>query len=168
MGSYTGTVPTFAANDIPTADQFAEIVNFMTAETGVWTAYTPTWAASAGTPSLGNGSLTGSYRRIGKTVDFRMQFTAGSSTTFGTAGAYWAFGLPPIGTCSGYYAFALRMIDYATKEYLGMASMANGASEFEMFQSGAGGTGYGRIANNSPFTFGTSDGLWTNGTYELA
>ena len=35
---------------------------------GAWTAYTPTWQATTA-PSLGNGSLTGRYRKIGRTLD---------------------------------------------------------------------------------------------------
>lgn len=54
--------------------------------TPAWTSYTPTWTATAN-PAIGNGSLTGAYRQIGKKVTFRIRMLAGSTTTFGT-GAY--------------------------------------------------------------------------------
>jgi hypothetical protein len=57
-----------------------------------WQAYTPTWTAAGTAPSLGNGTLTGAYTQIGKTVHFRLKFVAGSTTTFGTSG--WRFTLP--------------------------------------------------------------------------
>jgi len=167
MGAYSGTVPTFLAGELPDADKFIEISNFMTAATAAWTSYTPTWTASAGTPAVGNGSLTGAYRRIGKTVDFRMLLTAGSTTTYGTAGAYWAFGMPALGNCNGLYVFAVRLLDNGFKEYMAVGAASNGGA-FDMYQAGAGGTGYGRLLNNSPFTFGNTDQLWANGTYELA
>lgn len=45
-----------------------------------WTAFTPTW--SGGT--IGNGSISAAYKRIGKTVHFWIQIVAGTTTTWGT------------------------------------------------------------------------------------
>lgn len=59
----------------------------LAAMTSQWVAYTPTWTAVTTSPTLGNGSLVGAYKQIGKTVHFRITVTAGSTTTFG-AGAY--------------------------------------------------------------------------------
>ena len=55
-----------------------------TIQAGAWTTYTPTWTSSSGTPSIGNGTLTGSYCVIGKTVFWDVSLVAGSTTTFGT------------------------------------------------------------------------------------
>jgi hypothetical protein len=49
-----------------------------------WTAYTPAWTTSGTAPSLGNGTLTGRYMKIGRTVIVHINFIAGSTTTFGT------------------------------------------------------------------------------------
>lgn len=81
MGSYNGTVPSFLAGELPDADKFLEITNFMTAMTDAWTTYTPTLANL----TLGNGTMTASYRRIGKTLELRFRFTLGSTSAVGTS-----------------------------------------------------------------------------------
>lgn len=127
-----------------------------------WIAYTPTWAASAGSVSIGNGTLTGRYRLIGKTVDFTFKLTAGSTTTYGTAGAFWTIGLPPVGNALVDYVFPMRMLDLGTLEYTGYACVGAGLAVLEFFKSVS-----GRVLNNSPFTVGTGDSMWANGRYEL-
>jgi hypothetical protein len=57
-----------------------------------WSSYTPTWTATGTAPSLGNGTLSGNYIQIGKTVFAQIYFAAGSTTTFGTGS--WRFSLP--------------------------------------------------------------------------
>src|SRR5688572_26599360 len=108
-------MPAPLAGAIILADDFNE----------AWTAYTPTWTASAGAVAIGNGSLTGRYRQFGKTVRFSLQWVAGSTTTYGTAGAYWIFGLPAVGNVAQSYVFQLRMLDAAMLEYAGFASVAS-------------------------------------------
>jgi len=161
MGSYTGTVPTLSSGEQPGGTKFLEITNFMTAMTAAWTTYTPTWTASAGAVAIGNGTLTGRYRLIGKTVDFEISLVAGSTTTYGTAGAYWTIGAPTVGNAVASYAYPLRLFDAGVLEYAGIAASAT-ATTFELFKPVS-----GRILNNSPFTFGSGDSLWFNGTYEL-
>src|SRR5262245_308636 len=56
------------------------------------TDYTPTWSATGTAPSLGNGSIQGKYWRLGRLVLYRLVFTAGSTTTFGSGA--WLFTLP--------------------------------------------------------------------------
>ncbi len=64
---------------------------------GSWSDYTPTWVAeSGGTPAVGNGTLAGRYMKVGRTVDFLVKLTVGSTTTFGNSNANWAFGLPAL------------------------------------------------------------------------
>lgn len=61
---------------------------------GAWTPYTPTWTAlTSGTTVVGNGSLGGRYRLVGKTCDFYFTLKIGS-TSYGAFGV-WAFGHPP-------------------------------------------------------------------------
>jgi hypothetical protein len=58
-----------------------------------WGTYTPTWTAGAGSPSLGTGTLSGSYRLIGSTLDCSIQLVWGGTTSAaGTTG--WFFTLP--------------------------------------------------------------------------
>src|SRR5262245_14617589 len=81
MGVYTNTPPTFLAGELPDADKFTEISNFMTATVGAWTTWTPTLANL----TLGNGTVTAKYRRLGKTVDYRFKFVLGSTSAVGTS-----------------------------------------------------------------------------------
>ncbi|MEW2567625.1 hypothetical protein [Streptomyces sp. NPDC047070] len=68
---------------------------------GAWTDYTPSWIAeTGGTPTIGNGTLTGRFLKIGRTVDFLIRLAYGSTSTPGNANANWAFGLPPSSTPS--------------------------------------------------------------------
>ena len=54
------------------------------AQGGVWTSYTPVWTAAGTACALGNGTITGAFRRRGDVVDWRVILTPGSTTTFGT------------------------------------------------------------------------------------
>ena len=57
-----------------------------------WTPYTPIWAASSGGASVGNGTLHGYYRLVGKSLTFRIHLVLGSTTSGGTGA--WTFTLP--------------------------------------------------------------------------
>ena len=59
---------------------------------GNWTTYTPDWTATSN-PSIGNGTLTGFWRRIGDSVEIIVNLCPGTTTTFGSGP--WVFGLPP-------------------------------------------------------------------------
>lgn len=52
---------------------------------GAPTTYVPVWSSSGGANTLGNGTITGSYTRIGKLVHYRISFTFGSTSSV-TAG----------------------------------------------------------------------------------
>jgi len=54
-----------------------------------WTAYTPVWTTTGTAPALGNGTLTGRYLKIGRTVIIHINMIAGSTTTFGTGNYNW-------------------------------------------------------------------------------
>lgn len=59
-----------------------------------WTSYTPVWTGSGTNPVIGNGTISGRYRRVGDadelTVEIRV--VMGGSTTYGTG--FWIFSLP--------------------------------------------------------------------------
>lgn len=60
---------------------------------GSWVSYAPTWAATGGTPSVGNGTLTGYYRTYGDVCDIAISLTLGSSSSMTNTTA-WTFSLP--------------------------------------------------------------------------
>ncbi len=77
---YTWTVPTYTANNLR---------SYPTYQTRSLT-YVPTWIASGTAVSLGDATLTGTYRIDMRTVTVRFLFAAGSTTTFGTGTYSWA------------------------------------------------------------------------------
>jgi hypothetical protein len=57
-----------------------------------WSTYTPAWGASSVNPTLGNGTITGRYFKIGKLVQVQVALNFGSTTNVGS-GLY-SFSLP--------------------------------------------------------------------------
>ena len=49
-----------------------------------WTTYTPVWSTSGTSPSLGDGTLKGLWRRAGDSMEIIIRLTFGSTTTPGT------------------------------------------------------------------------------------
>ena len=49
-----------------------------------WQSYTPTWYNSTTNPSVGNGSISGKWRRVGSDMEGEVIIRVGSTTTFGT------------------------------------------------------------------------------------
>ncbi|TIU88812.1 MAG: hypothetical protein E5W06_00135 [Mesorhizobium sp.] len=52
----------------------------------------PTWTGTTTNPSIGNGTLSGSYVKVGRLVHFDLLMQSGSTTTFGSG--VWSFSLP--------------------------------------------------------------------------
>ena len=59
----------------------------------VWTSYTPVWGSTSTAPGIGNGTITGRYKKNGKDLDLRVMVTMGTTTTYGAAA--WTISLPP-------------------------------------------------------------------------
>jgi len=159
----------------PTGAQGPQGVTGPTGPTGAgasdltaWATYTPTWASDSGTPSIGNGSITGRYKQIGKTVFFNLKLTYGSTTT-GGSGA-WMFGLP-VTAYDPNYQFAVSILNNGAAWY---GAIANGnykgsTSYFTVIhQNDTQTTVWGGVSSTAPFTFGTSDTLTVSGSYEAA
>ena len=49
-----------------------------------WQSYMPTWYNSTTNPSVGNGSISGKWRRVGSDMEGEVIIRVGSTTTFGT------------------------------------------------------------------------------------
>ena len=123
-----------------------------------WTAYTPTWAANTGSPTIGNGTLTGKYVQIGKLLHFKIALTFGSTTSVGTS-TVWRFGLP-VPVVYDNMPVPGWLLDSGTAEYLATATVS-AATEVRPTVS----TGY--LSYNAPFTWTTNDCLRIQGTLEV-
>lgn len=60
--------------------------------TAAWEAYTPVFSSSGGGASVGNGSLTGFFLRVGKLIHYRIFFDYGATSNAGSG--TWQFTLP--------------------------------------------------------------------------
>lgn len=134
------------------------------ARAGAWTSYTPVWSATTTNPVLNNGTITGAYNQIGKTVNFRILMTVGSLTTFGTGNYRWT--LPVTGSVSGYTVANGFIYDASTTNYFPVnAARASTTQITEVFYT----TNLsGNLTSVLPITWATSDQICFNGTYEAA
>lgn len=131
-----------------------------------WTSYTPTWTMSVTNPSLGNGTLTGAYKAIGKTVEFRLRFVAGSTTTFGEG--LWSFSLP-----SGYSPAAAQTTygmaaSAASARYVLAAYLTAADGVFRMAYGGTSGVRTNAGATDVPFEWSQNAQLILGGVYEAS
>lgn len=125
--------------------------------TGVWTSYTPTWTATGTAPSLGNGTIVGSYIQVGKLVIYRGRLDMGSTTTFGTG--TWNFSIP-VAFASNASVGVSFLSDATGIAYPAVAAFFG--SNLFLIATG------GNVTNTNPFTWATSDNLAWTATYEAA
>lgn len=133
---------------------------------GAWTSYTPAWTSSGTAPGLGNGTLVGSYAQFGKVIHFRLVFTAGSTTTYGTGN--YNFSIPLTANTTVTATANCRVLDAsATSAYFGHGTVF---STTVIPQTGTTGSPavLSTVTNTSPMTFATSDEVRIWGTYEAS
>jgi hypothetical protein len=160
MGSYSGTVPSFLAGELPDATKLKEVTDFMTAATAAWTTFTPTLVSSSGSPTIGNGTLTGRYKRLGKDVLVEIVLTRGSTTSFGTG--FISFGnLPVTARTTVSAAGSATLFDSGTNSFVGSCHLETTTSIAPLSASGV-------ITSTVPFTWATSDIIRLSMTYEAA
>jgi len=131
-----------------------------------WTAYTPTWGASVN-PSIGNGTIVGRYKQIGKVVHFTIKLTAGSTTSFG-AGT-WVLYLP-ITAQSSTYQFVGNVLDSSTGDRyqaIGAGDIQGDTSYFSVLVNSTTASSP-LITTGNPMSWASGDTLTISGTYEAA
>lgn len=123
---------------------------------GVWLTYNP---ISSGI-TIGNGTSTGRYTSIGKTVIFTINVTFGSTTT--TSGLF-TFAVPKTSANqSQQTAFAAWGIDTGVSFYTGVGRLAANASTFTVNRTND------TWQATAPFTWGNTDAITISGSYESA
>lgn len=83
----------FAAGQFLTADDLQAMVDQIDNLTAPgWTSYTPTWGSSGTAPAIGNGTLSGRYRRQAGSdrVEVEIKLVWGTTTTSGTGFYNWS------------------------------------------------------------------------------
>lgn len=137
-----------------------------TSPDGLWTNFTPTWTASTTNPTIGNGLLEGTYKRVGNTVHVWMMMTAGSTTTFGS-GEY-KISLPVTARAISRAVLSLVMNNDGTRLYNSLAhnayttSLSLDSDNVTLFWD------TGVVTHNSPFAWASGDWFIVSGTYEAS
>ena len=150
------TPRTWAAAEVVTANIMNTHVRDNLKALTEWTSYTPSWTATGGTPSLGNGTLTGHYLLAGNLLAIRIALTWGS-TTSATGTSVWRFSLP-----SGITApppNALQAFSYDSSANINYSAIGFG----DTTTLGAGTHGGQNVGNTIPFTWATGDALVIQG-----
>lgn len=117
-----------------------------------FTSYTPAWTAGTSNPSIGNGTITGAYRRTGTWVLGFISVTAGTTTTFGSGEYFWSIPSGLIGVVrSASHGIAALRDASATVHYLGAINLSTSLLvQCRMH-------GVAELAQGTPITLATSD-----------
>lgn len=134
-----------------------------------WTSYTPTWSGSTGAPAIGNGTIVGRQRTCGKTVEFQILLTVGSTTTFGSGFYYFSLPSTAVRIQSGCVGFAFDVSGGAHTPLVGIISNAAAVSPATLANVVPLNTTSGAvISGTAPFTFANGDIIQISGMYEAA
>lgn len=138
-------------------------------ESTAWTSYNPTITADGGGFALNNGTLTGRYKQVGKTVFFNLKFVFGSTTNAGTG--HWNFSLPVTAYDSN-FTFSAAILDDGVAWYggIGNGNYTGSTSSFAVIIPGtnASVTTWASVGNGGPFIWGAADNITISGSYEAA
>jgi hypothetical protein len=173
-GSLLGTASLAATASYTISSSYAVSSSFSETAASVptyetpWIPYTPSWTSlDTPQPILGNGTLTGNYKVIGKICFVRVKLTFGLTTNGGSN--TWLFGLP---------------IAAITPDAIQLpCSIQNSEQESQWYTGTVSGTYQGTTTTSAvlvnsfpatpvnatyPFIWNTLDSLQFNGSYEIA
>lgn len=128
---------------------------------GRWTRYTPAWTSTGTTPTLGNGSINGTWLRVGDSIFLGLALIMGSTTTFGTGGYFFSVPVSIQGVMGSGGFFALD--SSAGAYYWGSAGVQSSTT----LGAQADNTG-GLVGQTLPFTWASGDQLVISGWLALA
>lgn len=145
---------------------YALTASSTTAFDGAWTSYTPSWSTPGTQPSIGNGTLSGAYKQIGKTVFVRVRLVFGTTTAGGTGD--WQFGLPVSASSAAGIQFPCSILDAGNAWYQATANgQYSGVTDrTSIIGQSSGANSSQGITSTFPITWGNLDSLQFNGSYE--
>jgi hypothetical protein len=160
MGLNTTPRTWVAGETVSAAEMNTEVRDAITGIEAAWTAYSPSWTSTGTAPVLGNGTLTGSYLRIGHTIFYKIRLTAGSTTTFGTL--TYQLSLPvAAANVTAYDDLGGVVANIAAVKYAGAAFVATSIQVQILFGSTI-------MTPTSPGTFASGNTISVNGSFEAA
>lgn len=155
--SLNTTPRTWVSGEVVTAAHMnAEVRDALTGIQAAWTEYTPTLTNI----TLGNGTMTARYWRVGKTITVNFVFAAGTTTTY-AAGSLGISTPTTMNTVGGANGVAYCHNGSTATRNPGVI-IQNSTTQVG-FQFGAGVAG---ATNLIPFTWGTAAALTGTFTYE--
>jgi hypothetical protein len=132
-----------------------------------WTSYTPSWTAASSNPAIGNGTLQGWYKVIGKTCFVRGNIVIGSTTTFGSG--EWYISMPFTASHADAILMTANLLDNGSAWYNAVVNGARAGFNYKSALQYQGGAGTALDVNaTQPFTWTNSDRFLWNGSYEIA
>jgi len=158
MTVWNSTLPTLYAGLIPDGDDFTILADALHGVADAWTSYVPVWSATGTAPAVGNGSIVGAYKQVGKWVETRGLLTMGSTTTYGTG--VWRFTLPVTALGTEYVGCA-QLLDSGTQDKAGSCNTASTTLLQPCSSAGA-------CASTTPHAWATNDQVRWHISYEAA
>jgi hypothetical protein len=160
------TAPFLAGHEPTSAELVTQVTNNLKALGDPWTAYTPVWTAVTTNPTIGNGTITGAVRAIGKHITFRIVIVAGTTTGFGS-GVY-SFTYPafaPIdSSANGNAGITGFFWDNSGTQPFGAIGVGQSTTTFRMVMSSS--NSY--MGSALPVAGAVNDKICILGTYEQA
>lgn len=92
---------------------------------GVWTSFTPSWSASV---TVGNGTNQGMYRLDGKTLDLKVAFVSGTTTSISTTGVSLTFPNSMSSASSLAVQELMVTVAYPLASFMGVATIGPSAT----------------------------------------
>jgi hypothetical protein len=127
-----------------------------------WSSYTPVWSSSGTAPALGNGTLTGKYKRVGDTVHIRIVLLLGTTSTVGS-GTY-RFSLPVAGKNNSLMPMVFKD---GSARYSGTCEIVAETTTGDNMRLHVDG-GTGTVGAAAPVVPGNGDQIIIAGSYEAA
>ena len=121
-GTVTGTNANISGNVSAATANFSGPISAGNMNLGAWTTYTPTWTASTTNPTLGNGTLTGRFCKIGKMCIVNIVLNFGSTTNTGSGAYRWTLpALAQVAGPVGPYTGAVKGVRSGVNSFAGVA-----------------------------------------------
>lgn len=143
-------------------DLNTEIRDAMNGLQAAWTAYTPSWTSTGTAVALGNGTITGSFRQIGKTVQFKITLTMGSTTTYGTGSYLFSVPVTGLGGANTPMLLSATAFDSSAATRYALGGQPSTTATVILY-----GYGTANVSAAIPMTWAVGDILTLEGEYEV-
>jgi hypothetical protein len=130
------------------------------AYTGGWTTWTPTYNSV----TIGNGTTIARYQKIGKTVNFYLRFTLGTTSAI-TSGFTFSLPITPSQQWNLFYGTGF---DFGTATYALYAETDGLTAYVRALNSAGTYVSANNTSSTIPFTWGNTDFFLFSGSYEVA